>query len=70
MSKYRVGVVGLVHGHIWGLLKEWNADPRAGLVAVAEADPQLLQQLCLRTQTLYFLQENVGEELISSPAGQ
>ncbi|HHV43977.1 MAG TPA: Gfo/Idh/MocA family oxidoreductase [Firmicutes bacterium] len=44
MSKYRVGVVGLVHGHIWGLLKEWNADPRAELVAVAEADPQLLQQ--------------------------
>ncbi|MCK9221042.1 MAG: Gfo/Idh/MocA family oxidoreductase [Limnochordia bacterium] len=44
MSRYRVGVVGLVHGHIWGLIKQWNEDPRAELVAVAEPEPKLLEQ--------------------------
>ena len=37
----RVGVAGLTHGHVWGLIDAWKKVPNAQLVAVADATPLL-----------------------------
>lgn len=37
----RVGVAGLIHGHVWGLIDGWSAVEGAKLVAVADATPLL-----------------------------
>ncbi|MHB8637971.1 MAG: Gfo/Idh/MocA family protein [Fimbriimonadaceae bacterium] len=35
----RIGVAGLTHGHVWGLIDAFKLHPDVTLVAVAEADP-------------------------------
>ncbi len=37
----RVGVAGLTHGHVWGLIDAWKKVPNAKLVACADATPLL-----------------------------
>lgn len=40
----RVGMVGLVHGHVHGFLGAWLHSPEIQIVGVAESDPRLLSQ--------------------------
>ena len=40
----RVGIVGLVHGHVHGFLGQFRHSPEIDIVAVAEPDRQLLAQ--------------------------
>jgi predicted dehydrogenase len=40
----RVGIVGLVHGHVHGFLEEYQHSPEIEIVGVAEPDQQLLTQ--------------------------
>ena len=37
----RVGIAGLVHDHIWGLLTDWDGVPDAQIVGIAEANRTL-----------------------------
>ncbi len=41
MSQVRVGVAGLTHGHVWGLIDAWKGVSDAKLVAVADGTPLL-----------------------------
>ena len=38
---YRLAVAGLTHGHVWGLLDQWAAQPEVVLWAVADDTPLL-----------------------------
>ena len=40
---YKIGVAGLIHGHIGGLMNDWRKHERAEVVAVAEPDDDLAQ---------------------------
>jgi predicted dehydrogenase len=40
----RVGIVGLVHGHVHGFLEQFRHSPEIEIVGVAEPDQQLLSQ--------------------------
>ncbi|MFQ3587598.1 MAG: Gfo/Idh/MocA family oxidoreductase [Fimbriimonadaceae bacterium] len=40
-QEFRVGVAGLIHGHVWGLIGSWEKVEGAQLVAVADATPLL-----------------------------
>ena len=40
-KEVRVGVAGLTHGHVWGLIEAWKKVPGAHLVAVADETPLL-----------------------------
>lgn len=40
-TPFRVGVAGLTHGHVWGLIESFKKHGDVELVAVAEADPIL-----------------------------
>ena len=40
-DEIRVGVAGLTHGHVWGLIEAWKKVPNARLVAVADETPLL-----------------------------
>lgn len=40
----RVGIVGLVHGHVHGFLEEYRHSPEIEIVGVAESDSQLRSQ--------------------------
>jgi len=40
-EQIRVGVAGLTHGHVWGLIDAWTKVPGAQLIAVADATPLL-----------------------------
>lgn len=42
---YRVGVVGLIHDHIWGMLRWWKELEGAELVAAADVNPPLLEKI-------------------------
>jgi scyllo-inositol 2-dehydrogenase (NADP+) len=44
----RVGIVGLVHGHVHGFLKQYQNSPEISIVGVAEPDKQLLAQSATR----------------------
>ena len=44
MSRYKVGVVGLEHDHVWDVVPGFLADERSEIVAVADANPPLLDQ--------------------------
>jgi predicted dehydrogenase len=39
--KFRLAVAGLTHGHVWGLLDQWAAQPEVELLAVADETPLL-----------------------------
>lgn len=41
IEEVRVGVAGLTHGHVWGLIDAWTKVEGAKLVAVADATPLL-----------------------------
>lgn len=45
MTKYRIGVIGLVHDHIWGVLNSFAEDSRAEIVAAADPNPPLLEKV-------------------------
>ncbi len=38
---FKLAVAGLTHGHVWGLLEQWAAQPEVELTAVADATPLL-----------------------------
>ncbi|HEV2470301.1 MAG TPA: Gfo/Idh/MocA family oxidoreductase [Candidatus Sulfotelmatobacter sp.] len=40
----RVGIVGLVHGHVYGFLDQWRHSPDIEIVGIAEPDHRLLTQ--------------------------
>ena len=40
----RVGIVGLVHGHVYGFLDQWRHSPEIEIVGIAEPDRRLLTQ--------------------------
>jgi predicted dehydrogenase len=48
----RLAVAGLTHGHVWGLLEQWAAQPEVELVAVADPTP-LLENARARFQRAY-----------------
>src|SRR5436190_2093242 len=43
-SRTRIAIVGLDHDHVWGLLKDIANEPQAELVAIAEANPGLVEK--------------------------
>jgi len=44
-ATYRVGVAGLIHDHVWGLLRNWRDLEGAELVAAADPNPPLLEKV-------------------------
>jgi predicted dehydrogenase len=48
----RLAVAGLTHGHVWGLLEQWAAQPEVELTAVADPTP-LLENARARFQRAY-----------------
>lgn len=40
----RVGIVGLVHGHVHGFLEHYRRSPAINIVGIAEPDPQLMSE--------------------------
>ena len=48
-ESYRVGVAGLVHDHVWGMLRWWKEADGACLVAAADPNAPLLEKF--RTET-------------------
>lgn len=48
----RFAVAGLTHGHVWGLLEQWAAQPEVEFVAVADSTP-LLERARDRFQRAY-----------------
>src|SRR3954451_23888171 len=42
---YRVGVAGLIHDHVWGMLRWWNELHGTELAAAADANPPLLDRV-------------------------
>ena len=62
----RVGIVGLVHGHVHGFLERYRHSPEIEIVGVAEPDRQLLSAAAARygfDQALLFadLEEMIGK---------
>lgn len=47
-AKLRVGIVGLVHGHVRGFLQQYQHHPQIEIVGIAEANRQLLSQAAKR----------------------
>ena len=45
METYRVGVAGLVHDHVWGELRHWRELPNAEVVAAADVNEPLREQI-------------------------
>jgi predicted dehydrogenase len=41
---YRVGVAGLIHDHVWGMLRWWRELQGTELVAAADVNPPLLER--------------------------
>jgi predicted dehydrogenase len=50
-SRTRIAIVGLDHDHVWGLLKNLEAEPDAELVAIAEPQPELVKEAKSRVQS-------------------
>jgi predicted dehydrogenase len=44
MKVYRIGIASLVHDHVWGELKHWQATGRVELVAVGESNQRLRER--------------------------
>jgi predicted dehydrogenase len=43
-DRFRVGVTGLIHDHVWGMLRWWKELDGAELVAAADVNPPLLEK--------------------------
>ncbi len=61
----RVGIVGLVHGHVHGFLKQSRHSPEIEIVGIAETDPALLSQAGARYEFDPDLLFTSLEEMIS-----
>jgi predicted dehydrogenase len=46
---YRVGVAGLIHDHVWGMLRWWKELEEGQLVAAADPNPPLLEKVRAET---------------------
>ena len=44
-DSFRVGVAGLIHDHVWGMLRWWKELDGAELVAAADVNPELLEKI-------------------------
>ena len=44
----RVGIVGLVHGHVHGFLEQFRRNPEIEIVGIAEPDRQLLAEAAVK----------------------
>ena len=63
----RVGIIGLVHDHVWGLLKEWESLADVEIVAIAEPNQGLFAKVALhRSSTPRFYHS--WEELLQKEA--
>jgi predicted dehydrogenase len=63
----RVGIIGLVHDHVWGLLKEWESLADVEIVAIAEPNQGLFAKVALhRSSTPRFYHS--WEELLQREA--
>ncbi|MCX7992735.1 MAG: Gfo/Idh/MocA family oxidoreductase [Fimbriimonadales bacterium] len=49
---FKLAVAGLTHGHVWGLLEQWAAQPAVELTAVADSTP-LLERAQSRFKNAY-----------------
>jgi predicted dehydrogenase len=56
----RVGVAGLIHGHVWGLIDRFAELPGAEMAAVADATP-LLEQAAPRFKATYHRWQDMLE---------
>ena len=52
--RQRVGIVGLVHDHVWGLLKQWDSLADVEIVAIAEPNERLFAKVALHRSTPRF----------------
>ena len=52
--RQRVGIVGLVHDHVWGLLKEWDSLADVEIVAIAEPNQRLFAKVALHRSAPRF----------------
>src|ERR1700676_2114526 len=52
--RQRVGIIGLVHDHVWGLLKQWESLADVEIVAVAEPNAGLFAKVALPRSTPRF----------------
>jgi len=64
--RLRVGIVGVVHGHVDGFFKYSGKSPAIEIVGIAEPDPQLLAQAGMnfgfeRSQLFSSLEEMIAE---------
>lgn len=53
---YRVGVAGLVHDHVWGEMRHWQAQPNVQIAAVGDVNASLRE----RAQKKYGIQTVYG----------
>ena len=44
LKKYRVGVAGMVHDHVWGDLEHWRAQPNVEIVAAGDTNLELRER--------------------------
>jgi predicted dehydrogenase len=58
----RIGIIGLVHDHVWGLLKEWESLAGVEIVAIAEPNQNLHAKVSLHRSTPRFYRN--WEELL------
>ena len=63
--RQRVGIVGLVHDHVWGLLKEWDSLADVEIVAIAEPNQRLFAKVALHRSAPRFYHS--WEELLQEP---
>src|SRR6266545_6551556 len=43
-QQYKMAVIGLVHSHVWGHLRTMLSGDKGRLVAIAESNPELIQE--------------------------
>jgi predicted dehydrogenase len=44
-QQYKLGIVGLVHDHVWGLLNQFKAIEKVKIEAAADLNPPLLEKI-------------------------
>ncbi|HEY0867514.1 MAG TPA: Gfo/Idh/MocA family oxidoreductase [Fimbriimonas sp.] len=65
-EEIRVGVAGLTHGHVWGLIDSWKKLEGARLVAVADATPLLDKAAADFERTYTSWQEMLDNEALDA----
>ncbi len=69
-SPLKVGIVGLVHGHVYGFLDQWRHSPEIDIVGIAEPDPQLLKDAGVKYAFDKALQFTDLEEMLTKKRPQ